>query len=793
MAPTLLLCLAFCLAARGLAAATLENLMPMARDVARELTLDGLTARELDEQAAGYGPLEAIDWPADYSSPEGELPRFVKVVLLLERANGHVQDLQSRRRLLFAYHRLAILLFPLLDPDAADERAEALRQLAGGDTDNPVVQAFRSYARDFHKSRWASPRLLVRLVDELVLPLGKRILEGSPGAMPIRYVLGEALYMIGRADEAVTTLQDTIHMDKSGRLLVILGKALYKVGKADEARSYFEMAQYLDPKLTPSIRTFTDRMDARNDMARFSKSLVKDPKDLSSRIGLARAYARRGRIEDALNTLKPCVREAPDKADALQLLLELGLASDAPGPIVAFLAELPEDTKGLKTSEARSLFYRLLLRHLALSIDEGRTKELERWNDVMRDLARDLFGRSFARRDEDHVLRAVLEVLARERELDDRASRDGKWRKSMEAQKLQRALRLLHDQLGRYVSHLESRPEVAQILQAILSATGKHPDLKASMKILRQNADRDPWAQLNYVHLLLLQGLLRQDEKRLEDAQWQLGRLKVGPAMPEWLIVFTKAQTHLAAWAASECSLADELDKAGGAFAKLLLWRARLKIPKTIVSQVRLNLASCHAAKGDWPSLGRTLDRGKIMEMPNRVLRMEASRLLARALEEQGRSEEAETLRRDAGAPAKGDQRADGFILRTEKDAVHRPLAPGIDPVQRLVQSRLGTAQTPLKKTRFWANLVPELAVGPPSRGRNPYLHAHWRLVLAIFPHSTTGKSVAGDEVPVMLQRPEELGDGKEEGKEKAETVSAEKPKRSLSDRIEALRAQRKR
>ncbi len=79
----------------------------------------------------------------------------------------------------------------------------------------------------------------------------RRAIEIAPGSVPARQLLAEALSIVGRHDEAVTTIDEALALEPySALLLAVRGLVLHAAGRPQEALASFDQALLFDPRFS---------------------------------------------------------------------------------------------------------------------------------------------------------------------------------------------------------------------------------------------------------------------------------------------------------------------------------------------------------------------------------------------------------------------------------------------------------------------------------------------------------------------------------------------------------------
>jgi len=179
-------------------------------------------------------------------------------------------------------------------------------------------------------------------------PMIREKLKKDTEAADARYLLGVMYYFQGQVGKAVENLRQSLSIDPHHTDAAICLSVLYNdVGKYDEAKKVFELANQsvthkhagndrgIDRKFAVKHMELADlyfryrRYDAA--IEEYSKAALLDPTTYEIRIRRAKAYAKKGFLNRAMQELQQLKAEAPE---FLPARIQLGLLHYSQGNVL---------------------------------------------------------------------------------------------------------------------------------------------------------------------------------------------------------------------------------------------------------------------------------------------------------------------------------------------------------------------------------------------------------------------------------------------------------------------------
>jgi tetratricopeptide (TPR) repeat protein len=151
--------------------------------------------------------------------------------------------------------------------------------------------------------------------------LAKDIMKKSPGDPRAAQILGYALIMQGRGQDAIAPLERALQLGPNPMLETQLGMALKQAGRKDEALKRLESAVSRQPPFPPAFLEYGTLLidQTRNDQAvavlERGLSLAPNFADMALRLG--QAFARLGQREKASQAFARVLANIPRDLDAL--------------------------------------------------------------------------------------------------------------------------------------------------------------------------------------------------------------------------------------------------------------------------------------------------------------------------------------------------------------------------------------------------------------------------------------------------------------------------------------------
>jgi tetratricopeptide (TPR) repeat protein len=151
--------------------------------------------------------------------------------------------------------------------------------------------------------------------------LAAGVLKGNSGSVPAMQILGSALSMLGRNEEAVAPLERAARASRDAATETQLATALRKLGRLDDARERLERAIKRKPPFAPAFVELADTLSALDrqqdaiDIVQQGLAIAPNFAELSARLG--RLLALQGKTKQAREAFGRTLALAPGHADAL--------------------------------------------------------------------------------------------------------------------------------------------------------------------------------------------------------------------------------------------------------------------------------------------------------------------------------------------------------------------------------------------------------------------------------------------------------------------------------------------
>lgn len=226
----------------------------------------------------------------------------------------------------------------------------AVAMFASAETARAQVPATDSDPRLAHAGQ-----LIQQGAVSQAIPLLEAVLEARPRDVDALLMLGSALSLIPRRNEAVNALLRAIELSPDeGRVHASAGAALARLGEQDAALQVFERAISLDPDLGDAHLNVALILAAREQFDQAAEHMAKALSLEADQGNLARLHflngklhVERGRLEDAGQEFESCIAFDPRNAEAhlaLGLIRKRLLREDEAFPMFQRAVDLaPED------------------------------------------------------------------------------------------------------------------------------------------------------------------------------------------------------------------------------------------------------------------------------------------------------------------------------------------------------------------------------------------------------------------------------------------------------------------
>jgi protein O-GlcNAc transferase len=144
----------------------------------------------------------------------------------------------------------------------------------------------------------------------------RQLVDARPGDTPARYRLGDALYQLGRAAEALPLLERVAADDnRNAEYQYKLGNALKDMGSNEKALAHYQRALQLDPRHARALNntgTMLEEQDRLEDaLEHYRRAAAADEKLLPARTNLAVLLHRLERFGEATQAYEDLVRLSP--------------------------------------------------------------------------------------------------------------------------------------------------------------------------------------------------------------------------------------------------------------------------------------------------------------------------------------------------------------------------------------------------------------------------------------------------------------------------------------------------
>jgi tetratricopeptide (TPR) repeat protein len=154
--------------------------------------------------------------------------------------------------------------------------------------------------------------------------LAADVLKANAGSLPALQMLGTALLMQGRGEEAIAPLERATRQARDAPTEMHLAMALRQAGREQEACERFERAIKRKPPFPPAFLEFASLLSALNRyddaIGILQHGLAIAPNFAEMSVRLGRIYAAQGRNAEARDVLARAVVLAPADPDALYAL-----------------------------------------------------------------------------------------------------------------------------------------------------------------------------------------------------------------------------------------------------------------------------------------------------------------------------------------------------------------------------------------------------------------------------------------------------------------------------------------
>jgi tetratricopeptide (TPR) repeat protein len=177
----------------------------------------------------------------------------------------------------------------------------------------------------------------------------RQALAADPDNAKLQTALGIALFEAGRLDEALISFERALELDPlypdahNG-----VGRVRYHTGPPEAAAAAYERALAIDPHYIPGywglgILYYAQTGAYDDAIAVFRRGLAANPEETHFYDGLGHAYARSGRMEEALEAYGEAARQDPDVYLSIGIVhLNRGQYEQAAASIQRTLAHSPE-------------------------------------------------------------------------------------------------------------------------------------------------------------------------------------------------------------------------------------------------------------------------------------------------------------------------------------------------------------------------------------------------------------------------------------------------------------------
>lgn len=189
-----------------------------------------------------------------------------------------------------------------------------------------------------------------------------RTLEGAavlrPDSAPVRWALVVAYVNSGRVQEAKEQLTEVKKLAPDNpRTWYTEALLAYSQGELQAARTAVERAKHFAPDYVPALY-LSGLIDIKLQAwpaaeAALRAVVAKIPEDESARQALALVFVRRGKAAQALDTLEPLLRRAPNDPALLRTIAEVHLAGNNPGRAAEFFARAAKVDTGNVSGRVR--------------------------------------------------------------------------------------------------------------------------------------------------------------------------------------------------------------------------------------------------------------------------------------------------------------------------------------------------------------------------------------------------------------------------------------------------------
>jgi TolB-like protein/Tfp pilus assembly protein PilF len=185
---------------------------------------------------------------------------------------------------------------PLTLKEVAAPASAAARKALALDDRLAEAYAAQAYVQGMFDWDWASAEQTIR-----------RALELDPNSLDARYVYAVLLMALGRHPEAIAQIDHASQLDPlSAQVHSTFGRILYRARRFDEAILHLNRAIELEPR---NARAYGRLGDVYDQLGRQAEALALYQKQLliapnTDRSGLARIYARMGRVSESRHLLE---------------------------------------------------------------------------------------------------------------------------------------------------------------------------------------------------------------------------------------------------------------------------------------------------------------------------------------------------------------------------------------------------------------------------------------------------------------------------------------------------------
>ena len=143
-------------------------------------------------------------------------------------------------------------------------------------------------------------------------------------------ILGRALLMQGRADDAIALLTSATRRVADPMVEVLLAKALAFVGRADEALDQLRAATNREPPLPPAFLELADRLGQGGHLEEavtvLERGLALAAENVDLKLALGHLYFRQNRRSEARACFSQAYESAPERHDATVALAAVMVA-----------------------------------------------------------------------------------------------------------------------------------------------------------------------------------------------------------------------------------------------------------------------------------------------------------------------------------------------------------------------------------------------------------------------------------------------------------------------------------